>query len=279
MGDVTRKIVADHMLNRVQKKLVSSQELSSKIIVKTDVDMPPYNVMRRKSSKELSRHSGLGEGSESSIIQAVEAGPSKDCDISYLVPHEENETILEKLIDLLIELKFPQFLVTLVLSMLQETEYKKEFMKSFCQRYSKIANLLTHRFELDEDQKLCNRLVHASVQLFSNENLTYTMVESNNLLSIIVTALSDLISRTLIKLDDDNDNINKTLFVVNCEHDIIRNHRYWPVVSDFHNLLSHSKISRYFLQEPALIRRWMGILIHFTGMNKKHQTADYSCSL
>ena len=248
MGDVTRGIVAHNMLNTVPKKLVYTAEVkASRDVLKPDLDMPPYHVITNNMTVADSIHSLPSSSSE--------------C-------QEESETALEILTDLLIELKFPQFLVTLVLSMLQESKYKHEFMKAFCSRYSKIANLLTHRFELDEDQKLSNRLVHASVQLFSNETLTYNMVTKHGLLVIIVSALSDLISRTLVKVDDSDDNINKSLFVVNCNHDIINGHRYWPVVSDFHNLLSHPRISHYFLQEAALIRRWMGILTHLTGMNK-----------
>ena len=275
MGDITRRIVAQNMLHVRKNSL-----LESKLVFKSDQSSLPSYVVRRQSSTESAQPPDPGiqnlSDSEGPRIHSVAdsilslPGPSKDCDISYIGHEAENKSVLETLLDLLIELKFPQYLVTLVLSMLQETDYKQEFMKIFCCRYAKIANLLTHRFEPDEDQKLCNRLVHASVQLFSNENLTYKMVQNNNLLSIIVSALSDLISRTLIKIDHDaEDNVNsKSLFVVNCNHEIIQYHRYWPVVSDFHNLLSHGKIARHFLGEAALIRRWMGILTHFTGMNK-----------
>ena len=282
MGDITRNVVAQGML-QVRKKSLSSD---GKVVFKGEGSkqtIHKYSVMRRQSSTDNSQPSSLpdsgiqnisdGEGAPlQSVADSILSlpGPSKECDLPYLGYEEEKKTVLETLLDLLIELKFPQYLVTLVLSMLQETDYKQQFMEAFCSRYAKIANLLTHRFEPEEDQKLCNRLVHASVQLFSNENLTFKMVQNNNLLSIIVSALSDLISRTLIKVDHDTeDNVNsKSLFVVNCNHDIISQHRYWPVVSDFHNLLSHSKIARHFLGEAALIRRWMGILTHFTGMNK-----------
>ena len=281
MGDITRNVVAKGML-QVRKNSLSE----SKVLFKGEASkqsIHKYSVIRRQSSTENSQPPSLPDSAIQNIsdgegppLQSVAdsilslPGPSKDCDLPYLGYEEEQKTVLETLLDLLIELKFPQYLVTLVLSMLQETDYKQQFMEAFCSRYAKIANLLTHRFEPDEDQKLCNRLVHASVQLFSNENLTFKMVQNNNLLSIIVSALSDLISRTLIKVDHDTeDNVNsKSLFVVNCNHDIISHHRYWPVVSDFHNLLSHSKIATHFLGEAALIRRWMGILTHFTGMNK-----------
>eukprot|EP00116_Pleurobrachia_bachei_P000505 sb/3460767/ len=257
MGDVTRKIVAEAMLRPVEPEYRS----------RSKSDVTPY--LRRQSSSDSPDLQGLGDQRVTDSILSSLPGPSKD--LSFDIATLDSRTVMEKMIDLLIELKFSQFLVTLMLSMLQEAVYKQEFMKAFCMRYSKIANLLTHRFEGDEDQRLCNRLVHASVQLFSNEQLTMNMVENNNLLSIVVSALSDLISRTLTKVDWDSeeDSVNsKSLFVVNCDHEIIRHHRYWPVVSDFHNLLSHDKIARYFLGEAALIRRWMGILTHFTGMNK-----------
>jgi E3 ubiquitin-protein ligase UBR3 len=55
--------------------------------------------------------------------------------------------------------------------------------------------------------KLSNRVVHVSVQLFSNEELALLMTESLSLLHIMVASLKNMMSAVLIRseLSDNED--------------------------------------------------------------------------
>lgn len=53
--------------------------------------------------------------------------------------------------------------------------------------------------------------------------------------------------------------------VVNCESRALKNHCYWPIVSDFINVLSHKSIAEMFMQNDDLIRQWMKFIELLTG--------------
>jgi E3 ubiquitin-protein ligase UBR3 len=53
--------------------------------------------------------------------------------------------------------------------------------------------------------------------------------------------------------------------VVECEKSVMKEHVYWPVVSDLINLLSHKTVSQSFLQQSDLCARWMELLTSLQG--------------
>ena len=53
--------------------------------------------------------------------------------------------------------------------------------------------------------KLSNRVVHVSVQLFSNEDLALMMTESLSLLHIMVSSLKNMMTAVLIPCDINDD--------------------------------------------------------------------------
>lgn len=53
--------------------------------------------------------------------------------------------------------------------------------------------------------------------------------------------------------------------VVNCESRALSNHCYWPIVSDFINVLSHKTIADTFMHNSELIKKWMKFIEHLTG--------------
>lgn len=53
--------------------------------------------------------------------------------------------------------------------------------------------------------KLSNRVVHVSVQLFSNEELAFMMTENLSLLHIMVSSLKNMMTAVLISCDINND--------------------------------------------------------------------------
>lgn len=61
--------------------------------------------------------------------------------------------------------------------------------------YSRIPTVLEMTRETD---KLSNRVVHMSVQLFSNESLALKMVEELSLLHVMIISLKIMMSKILI---------------------------------------------------------------------------------
>ena len=72
--------------------------------------------------------------------------------------------------------------------------------------YSRIAMVLEKAVDPDT---LSNRVVHVSVQLFSNEELAVRMTENLNLLQVMVVSLKNMMSRILIALPLNSKNDSK----------------------------------------------------------------------
>lgn len=60
------------------------------------------------------------------------------------------------------------------------------FTKIFVKHYNRISKMLAKSTDSDT---LSNRVVHVSVQLFSNEDLAYEMTKNHDLLKIMITSL------------------------------------------------------------------------------------------
>ena len=112
--------------------------------------------------------------------------------------------------------------------------------------------------ESNEPELLSNRVVHVSVQLFSNQTLAYNMTNDSCLLYVMILSLKHMMSRILVI----NRNIHKA---VDCSERIMREHCYWPLVSDLNNILSHKAIAIKFLNDDDLLRTWFDVLLMFQG--------------
>jgi len=176
-----------------------------------------------------------------------------------------NRTFLDFLMDFVTQFEFPQKIVTFLLHLLPSTAYKEAFTRVFCQNYQKIAKVLVVNSNSNSVDQLSNRVVHVSVQLFSNKILAEKVVREQNLLHIMVKVLHDMARPTLVTFRRGDTISNHA--VVNCESRALKNHCYWPIVSDFINVLSHKSIAEMFMQNNDLIRQWMKFIEHLTGMN------------
>jgi hypothetical protein len=68
----------------------------------------------------------------------------------------------------------------------------------FCQNYQKIAKTLVSTTQGGPSvEQLANRVVHVSVQLYSNKHLAEKMVKEQNLLHVMVKVLNDMIKPSL----------------------------------------------------------------------------------
>lgn len=56
-------------------------------------------------------------------------------------------------------------------------------------------------------------------------------------------------------------------FVIDCTRQVMKDHCYWPLVSDFNNVLSHESVALVFLRDDNLIDMWFQFLQMLQGMN------------
>ncbi|XP_038076588.1 E3 ubiquitin-protein ligase UBR3-like isoform X3 [Patiria miniata] len=174
-------------------------------------------------------------------------------------------SFVEELLFWAVIFEFPEKIVTLLLKMLPDNSYKDTFTRSFVKFYGRIAMSLATSTQPD---KLSSRVVHISVQLFSNEELAIQMTEELQLIHILIVSLQCLLKRTLM----DNHlkgtpGTHRNCQVINCDHQVMRQHCYWPVISDLSNILSHRSVVNKFFTDPSLVKMWTNILAMFMCMN------------
>ncbi|XP_017880886.1 E3 ubiquitin-protein ligase Ubr3 isoform X2 [Ceratina calcarata] len=185
----------------------------------------------------------------------------KEC--ASLQEHLQHTTFLEELMFWTVVYQFPQKLVCLLLNMLPDPDYKEALTRAFVLHYSRVSRMLEGSTDPDT---LSNKVVHVSVQLFSNQSLALKMVDELKLLHVMVIALKYMMSKILIQntLHDPDKNFH---YVVDCERQVMKEHCYWPIVSDLNNVLSHKPIAVRFMNDNTLLEMWFDFLSMFQGMN------------
>ncbi|CAB1328486.1 unnamed protein product [Coregonus sp. 'balchen'] len=210
-----------------------------------------------ESNKEEDQDGGQSVGQRKRVKLSSTA---KDPSIMDSLKHK---CFLEELLFWTIKYEFPQKMVTFLLNMLPDQDYKITFTKTFVQHYAFIMKTL---MKSQESDTMSNRIVHISVQLFSNEELARHVTEECQLLDIMVTVLLYMMESCLIK-SELQDEENSRHVVVNCSEALLKNNTYWPLVSDFINILSHQSVAKKFLEDHSLLMLWMSFVSFFQGMN------------
>uniref|UniRef100_A0A8D0CHZ5 E3 ubiquitin-protein ligase n=1 Tax=Scleropages formosus TaxID=113540 RepID=A0A8D0CHZ5_SCLFO len=210
-----------------------------------------------ESAKEEDQDGGQNVGQRKRVKLS---SSTKDPSIMDTLKHK---CFLEELLFWTVKYEFPQKMVTFLLNMLPDQDYKIAFTKTFVQHYAFIMKTLMKSHESDT---MSNRIVHISVQLFSNEELARHMTEECQLLDIMVTVLLYMMESCLIKCEL-QDEENSRHVVVNCGEALLKNNTYWPLVSDFINILSHQSVAKRFLEDHSLLILWMSFVSSFQGMN------------
>ena len=183
--------------------------------------------------------------------------------------------------------EFPDKLVCFLLKMLPEANYRKRIAESFVDHYSRLTSLLaSHRWtEVDGNKQrtldyLSNCVVHVSVQLFSNEPIALDLCKNHHLLQVVIGSLRaifeghrnyDLDPSTVLIPSQLHSKSKETKenkhMVINCEHFIMKLHAFWPVVSDFSNLLVHAPVAIMFIESDELLDLWLQFIMDFQGMD------------
>ncbi|XP_013419454.1 E3 ubiquitin-protein ligase UBR3-like [Lingula anatina] len=189
--------------------------------------------------------------------------PENFTNIPGLKQELKHTTLLEELMFWTVKFEFPQKIVFLLLSLLPDEYFKVCFIKAFVQHYSRSSIALVNSVDRST---IANKVVHISVQLFSNEKYSRDMVLEHNLLHIMVVSLKHMIGNVLTG-SDMQDAENNFHVVADCGQEIMKDHCYWPIISDLINVLSHQSIAHIFMDNKSLIELWMELISHFQGMN------------
>ncbi|KAF8771573.1 E3 ubiquitin-protein ligase Ubr3 like protein [Argiope bruennichi] len=221
---------------------------------------------------ETGNHLQYRRESLSQYLNARNSLQSSDDDISssdtdrttwYSVEHLKQSSFLDELVFWTIKFEFPQKLVCLLLNMMPDLTYKEAFTKIFVKHYGLISKMLS---KSKDSETLSNRVVHVSVQLFSNEDLAYQMTKDYDLLQIMVDSLFSMMlsisQKSTLQCPEKNEHL-----VVDCGHHIMKEHCYWPLVSDLNNVLTHAAVAHEFLSDSCLLNQWFKFLSLFQGMN------------
>ncbi|XP_015603280.1 E3 ubiquitin-protein ligase Ubr3 isoform X2 [Cephus cinctus] len=219
-------------------------------------------------SSGLSEYDSYCQDSNKIYQDAVKSLPNPEPPDEYkecasLQEHLEHTTFLEELVFWTVAYEFPQKLVCLLLNMLPDPDYKEALTRAFVLHYSRISMMLERSTDPDT---LSNRVVHVSVQLFSNEDLALRMVDQLKLLHVMVISLKYMMSKIVIQntLHDPDNNFH---YVVDCGRQVMKEHCYWPLVSDLNNVLSHKPVAVRFMSDDTLLKMWFDFLSMFQGMN------------
>ncbi|XP_028172665.1 E3 ubiquitin-protein ligase Ubr3 [Ostrinia furnacalis] len=200
--------------------------------------------------------------------KAIESFPAPEPPDEYrhlpaLAPRLQHNTLLDEFIFWTFKYEFPQNVVCFLLNMLPDQDYKEHLTRTFVMHYARIPLVLEAASDPDT---LSNRVVHMSVQLFSNEALALRCVQQLHLLHVMVLSLRLMMGKILVQntLHDPEQNFH---YVIDCTRRVMKEHCYWPLVSDFNNVLSHKSVALLFLQDDALVDMWFEFLSMLQGMN------------
>ena len=245
MGTAMRTVITRCLVNSSHYQLLTEQILSD--------DSEYANFMRRSADKY----------SEALASLPSPEPPPEFSDLPSLTARLTHQTFLEELVFWTVKYEFPQKLVCLLLNMLPDAQYKEAFTRAFVLHYSRMSMMLVKSGNSDS---LSNRVVHVSVQLFSNLDLALRMTDQLHLLHIMVSSLKNMMCNVLTHntLGDPQKNYHE---VVDCAEHVMKDHCYWPLVSDLNNVLSHPPIAYRFMQDERLLNMWFDFLSMFQGMN------------
>ncbi|CAF1166334.1 unnamed protein product [Adineta ricciae] len=180
--------------------------------------------------------------------------------------------LLGEMLFWLMKYQISERLLKFSLMLLTESDFKDVFTQSFLNVYGiAIAQMIKTRNS--REKMNLSRLVHISVQLFSNTHLTTRAIENYHLMEIILSSLHALFDRvkTSCQLQNRNTNCHFVIF----EDDFSRSMHYWPMISDFMNILSHEHASRQLITKENFLLTWISIINGFQGMNVNHQKPEF----
>nr|CDS16757.1 E3 ubiquitin protein ligase UBR3 [Echinococcus granulosus] len=178
----------------------------------------------------------------------------------------EHTTLLEAFLFMIVKLRFPESLSTLLIGLLPISDFKRRFIDAYVDHYSRISSTLmvtsrVRNISPEAAMQLNNRIVHISVQLFSGVDHAYRMVKEKSLHYLIVKWMRNMFALSRTRLDDRGN------MVVNCDGVLIQNNAFWPLTSDLSNILSHKVVADVLVEDRKFLSLWTDILKFMQFMN------------
>jgi hypothetical protein len=185
MGTPVRKILVDYMINEHFYKQKIQSESSRNLKINFQIDEEDTEAKKPIDSENYSHNVYLNALNSQQKIKVPQKFSNKTKEICDSI----SGYMIDEFLFWCIRFEFPENLVKFLLSLLPDLRYKQIFIKSFVSQYSFISVLLLN----SKSEHLSSRVVHISVQLFSNEAIAMKAVEESNLLPIILSTLYNMI--------------------------------------------------------------------------------------
>jgi E3 ubiquitin-protein ligase UBR3 len=266
IGTPIRKVIVDFMINEqfYAAKIDEEKKKNSK-----DVSADTENTATPTLTPHHSHEVYKKALDSLKPIYVPEVFSSQEREITHLT----DSTMIDEFLFWCIQSEFQENLVKFLLSLLPDLRYKMVFIKSFVSKYSYISVLLL----TTKAEHLSSKVVHISVQLFSNEAIAMRSLQECHLMPIVLATLYNMIvtpdGTTLLMPSQLENNSDKQLNnrnrhrVVDPDHAILHENLYWLVISDMVNLLSHRAIALAFINNSTWIELWFELIAHFQSMN------------
>ncbi|CAF3978084.1 unnamed protein product [Rotaria sordida] len=172
--------------------------------------------------------------------------------------------LLDEILFWLVKYQIPERLLKFLLILLTDLNFKSLCIRSFLNIYGMVIDRLIH-CRNSRERINSSQFVHISVQLFSNTDITVQAIKDYHLIELILSSLYSIFSNIQIncQLQKSKENYHLVIY----EIDFSKNMHYWPIISDFINILSHEYASREFLLEKRFFITWIKMISWFQGMN------------
>ncbi|CAF0827696.1 unnamed protein product [Adineta steineri] len=284
MSQVSGDIVTEQKLLEILNQLSNGGSALQLYITNALTDRTLYEEFTSDLSMNRMYHNEFltGEYSNLPVTFFVES-LINDSSSDGLVPFDTSlRTMLDEIMMWCVTANLPEDLVRFLLSLLPDFNFKLTFTETFLRFYGVIAQHLVEE-SLHEQSEIPPRLVHISVQLFSSNIIAEYAMEKCHLIEVILSCIWHMFVPALEQDkqdDDDDENILKihplasitddssaTGMVVDVEHRLIVKNVYWPLLSDFVNILSQEKIALIILENKRYFNLWLRFLTLFQGMN------------
>ncbi|CAM4770495.1 unnamed protein product [Rotaria magnacalcarata] len=179
--------------------------------------------------------------------------------------------LLDEIFFWLTQYQIPERLLKFVLMLLTDFNFKRSCIQSFLNIYGMSIDRWTH-CRNSRDRINRSRIAQISVQLFSNTDIIIQAIKEYYLMELMLSSLYFIFSNilTCCQLQEPKENYHLVVF----EIEFSKNMHYWPIISDFINVLSHENASREFLSEKRFFITWIKIISWFQGMNVNHHGAE-----
>ncbi|CAL4147715.1 unnamed protein product, partial [Meganyctiphanes norvegica] len=165
IGDVLEAMEDSSLFLDLLQELSRLGAAMRTIMTKALTNPMVYRDLTENNSSEYMRQTVDAYNEALNSIPFGEVPPGYE-DISTLNGPLVHKTFLDEIVFWTVKFEFPQKLVCLLLNMLPDTEYEDAFARAFVQHYSRISVMLVSS---GDSETLSNRVVHVSVQLFSDQ--------------------------------------------------------------------------------------------------------------